>query len=56
MTYEKAMTILRMQLERERNSENPDAARVERMMLAYKELETKAHLKLVFGERGRVQS
>jgi hypothetical protein len=50
------MADLRRLLERERNNAKPNAAKIERMMAEYKAIETAEHVKLVFGDRGRVQS
>ncbi len=47
---QKRMTVLRMRLERERNSPRPNGIRIDSMMQEYKRLETKAHVAMVFGE------
>lgn len=46
----KRMTVLRMRLERERNSARPNGLRIDAMMQEYKRIETKAHVAMVFGE------
>ena len=46
----KRMTVLRMRLERERNSPRPNGIKIDSMMQEYKRLETKAHVSMVFGE------
>jgi hypothetical protein len=54
-TYARRMTVLRMRLEAERNKPAPDQALIDSMMAEYKRLETAAHVRLVFGDRGYVE-
>ena len=53
--YARRMTVLRMRLQTERNCLKPDQAKIDQMMAEYKRLETAAHVRLVFGDRGHVE-
>ena len=54
--YARRMTTLRMRLQDERNKPKPDQAKIDSMMVEYKRLETAAHVRLVFGDRGYVEA
>ncbi len=54
-TFARRMTVLRMRLQDERNKTTPDQGLIDSMMAEYKRLETAAHVKLVFGDRGHVE-